>query len=42
MIADRHVLAVSNQVHCAVIGIADAVRQGRDVPATAFVFRPHV
>src|SRR5215210_6662537 len=32
-IADRHVLDVSDQVHRAVVGIADAVRQGREVPA---------
>jgi 2-polyprenyl-6-methoxyphenol hydroxylase-like FAD-dependent oxidoreductase len=32
-IADRHVLDVSDQVHRAVVGIADAVRQGRAVPA---------
>jgi 6-methylpretetramide 4-monooxygenase / 4-hydroxy-6-methylpretetramide 12a-monooxygenase len=33
MIADRHILDVSDQVHRAVVGIADAVRQGREVPA---------
>jgi 2-polyprenyl-6-methoxyphenol hydroxylase-like FAD-dependent oxidoreductase len=33
MIADRHVLDVSDQIHRAVVGIADAVRQGREVPA---------
>jgi len=33
MIADRHVLDVSDQVHRAVVGVADAVRQGRAVPA---------
>jgi 2-polyprenyl-6-methoxyphenol hydroxylase-like FAD-dependent oxidoreductase len=33
MIADRHVLDVSDQVHRSVVGIADAVRQGRAVPA---------
>jgi 3-(3-hydroxy-phenyl)propionate hydroxylase len=33
MIADRHVLDVSDQVHRAFVGIADAVRQGREVPA---------
>ena len=32
-IADRHVLEVSDGVHRAVVGIADAVRQGREVPA---------
>jgi 2-polyprenyl-6-methoxyphenol hydroxylase-like FAD-dependent oxidoreductase len=32
-IADRHVLEVSDEVHRAVVGIADTVRQGRDVPA---------
>jgi 2-polyprenyl-6-methoxyphenol hydroxylase-like FAD-dependent oxidoreductase len=32
-IADRHVLDVSDQVHRGVVGIADAVRQGRQVPA---------
>lgn len=32
-IADRHVLEVSDEVHHAVVGIADAVRQGREVPA---------
>ena len=32
-IADRHVLDVSDQVHRGVVGIADAVRQGRAVPA---------
>jgi hypothetical protein len=31
-IADRHVLEVSDQVHRAVVGIADSVRQGREVP----------
>jgi 2-polyprenyl-6-methoxyphenol hydroxylase-like FAD-dependent oxidoreductase len=30
-IADRHVLDVSDQVHTALIGVADAVRQGREV-----------
>jgi len=35
MIADRHVLDVSDQVHRGVVGIADAVRQGREVPAAA-------
>jgi 2-polyprenyl-6-methoxyphenol hydroxylase-like FAD-dependent oxidoreductase len=34
MIADRHVLEVSDKVHNAVVGIADAVRQRRPVPAT--------
>jgi FAD binding domain len=33
MIADRHVLDVSDQVHRAVVDIADAVRQGREIPA---------
>jgi len=33
LIADRHVLDVSDQVHTSVIGVADAVRQGRDVRA---------
>ena len=33
LMADRHVLEVSDQVHRAIIGIADAVRQGRGVPA---------
>ncbi len=33
MIADRHVLDVSDEVHNAVVGIADAVRQRREVPA---------
>lgn len=32
-IADRHVLQVSDEVHRAVVDIADAVRQGREVPA---------
>ena len=32
IIADRHVLDVSDQVHRAVVDIADAVRQGREVP----------
>jgi 6-methylpretetramide 4-monooxygenase / 4-hydroxy-6-methylpretetramide 12a-monooxygenase len=32
-IADRHVLEVSDEVHRAVVDIADAVRQGREVPA---------
>ena len=31
-IADRHVLEVSDEVHRAVVGIADSVRQGREVP----------
>ena len=31
-IADRHVLEVSDEVHRAVVGIADTVRQGREVP----------
>ena len=33
LIADRHVLDVSDQVHGAIIDIADTVRQGREVPA---------
>jgi 6-methylpretetramide 4-monooxygenase / 4-hydroxy-6-methylpretetramide 12a-monooxygenase len=33
MIADRHVLEVSDQIHRAIVGIAEAVRQGREVPA---------
>ena len=32
MIADRHVLDVSDQIHRAIVGIADTVRQGREVP----------
>src|SRR5215210_5779069 len=32
MIADRHVLDVSDQIHRAIAGIADTVRQGREVP----------
>lgn len=32
-IADRHVLDVSDDVHSGIIGIADTVRQGREVPA---------
>jgi len=32
-IADRHVLEVSDDVHRAIVDIADAVRQGREVPA---------
>jgi hypothetical protein len=32
-IADRHVLDVSDDVHSGIIGIADAVREGREVPA---------
>ena len=32
-IADRHVLAVSDQVHTGILGIADAARQGRKPPA---------
>lgn len=31
-IADRHVLEVSDEVHRAVVGIADTVRQGHEVP----------
>src|SRR5215217_1294858 len=34
-IADHHVLDVSDDVHGGIIGIADAVRQGREVPAEA-------
>jgi hypothetical protein len=33
IIADRHALDVSDHVHRAVVGIADAVRQGCEVPA---------
>jgi 6-methylpretetramide 4-monooxygenase / 4-hydroxy-6-methylpretetramide 12a-monooxygenase len=33
MIADQHVLAVSDQVHRAIVEIADAIRQRREVPA---------
>jgi 2-polyprenyl-6-methoxyphenol hydroxylase-like FAD-dependent oxidoreductase len=33
MIADRHILDVSDQVHRAVVDVADAVRQGREVSA---------
>ncbi len=33
LIADRHVLDVSDQIHTAVVGVADAVRQGREVRA---------
>jgi NADPH-dependent dioxygenase len=33
MIADRHVLDISDQVHRGVVDIADAVRQGREIPA---------
>ena len=33
MIADRHVLDVSDQIHRAIADIADTVRQGREVPA---------
>ena len=32
-IADRHVLDVSDHVHTGILGIADAVRQGRQPPA---------
>jgi 2-polyprenyl-6-methoxyphenol hydroxylase-like FAD-dependent oxidoreductase len=32
-IADRHVLDVSDEVHTGILGIADAVRQGREPPA---------
>jgi hypothetical protein len=31
LIADRHVLEVSDQVHASVVGVADAARQGREV-----------
>jgi 6-methylpretetramide 4-monooxygenase / 4-hydroxy-6-methylpretetramide 12a-monooxygenase len=34
-IADRHVLDVSDDVHSGIIGIADAAREGREVPAAA-------
>jgi 2-polyprenyl-6-methoxyphenol hydroxylase-like FAD-dependent oxidoreductase len=34
-IADRHVLDVSDHVHSGIIGIADAVREGREPPAAA-------
>jgi 6-methylpretetramide 4-monooxygenase / 4-hydroxy-6-methylpretetramide 12a-monooxygenase len=34
-IADRHVLDVSDEVHGGIMGIADAVREGREVPAAA-------
>jgi 2-polyprenyl-6-methoxyphenol hydroxylase-like FAD-dependent oxidoreductase len=33
MIADCHILDVSDEVHRTIIGIADAIRQGREVPA---------
>jgi 6-methylpretetramide 4-monooxygenase / 4-hydroxy-6-methylpretetramide 12a-monooxygenase len=33
IIADRHTLDVSDEIHRAVVGIANAVRQGREVPA---------
>jgi 6-methylpretetramide 4-monooxygenase / 4-hydroxy-6-methylpretetramide 12a-monooxygenase len=33
LIADRHVLEVSDQVHTSIIDVADAVRQGREVHA---------
>ena len=33
MIADRHVLDISDQIHHAIADIADTVRQGREVPA---------
>jgi 4,5-epoxidase len=33
LIADRHVLAVSDQVHTSIIDVRDAVRQGREVHA---------
>jgi 2-polyprenyl-6-methoxyphenol hydroxylase-like FAD-dependent oxidoreductase len=33
MIADRHVLDISDQVHHSIVGILDAVRQGRELPA---------
>jgi 2-polyprenyl-6-methoxyphenol hydroxylase-like FAD-dependent oxidoreductase len=32
-IADRHVLDVSDDIHSGIIGIADAVREGREPPA---------
>jgi 6-methylpretetramide 4-monooxygenase / 4-hydroxy-6-methylpretetramide 12a-monooxygenase len=33
MIADRHVLDVSDDIHRGIVGIADAVREGREPPA---------
>jgi 6-methylpretetramide 4-monooxygenase / 4-hydroxy-6-methylpretetramide 12a-monooxygenase len=35
LIADSHVLAVSDQVHDGIVSIADAVRQHREVPGAA-------
>jgi 2-polyprenyl-6-methoxyphenol hydroxylase-like FAD-dependent oxidoreductase len=35
IIADRHVLEVSDEVHRGVVDVADAVRKGREVPAVA-------
>jgi NADPH-dependent dioxygenase len=35
MIADRHVLAVSDQIHCGVVAIAAAARQGREIHVAA-------
>src|SRR5260221_6513903 len=32
-IADRHVLEVSDQVHCSIVDVLDAARQGRAVQA---------
>jgi 6-methylpretetramide 4-monooxygenase / 4-hydroxy-6-methylpretetramide 12a-monooxygenase len=32
-IADRHALDISDQVHKGIVGIADVVRQGREVPS---------
>jgi 2-polyprenyl-6-methoxyphenol hydroxylase-like FAD-dependent oxidoreductase len=32
-IADRHALDISDQVHKGIVGIADIVRQGREVPS---------
>jgi hypothetical protein len=33
MIADRHVLDVSDDIHRGIVGLADAARQGREAPA---------
>jgi hypothetical protein len=35
MIADRHVLEVSDEVHRGVVDVEDALRRGREVPAVA-------
>jgi 6-methylpretetramide 4-monooxygenase / 4-hydroxy-6-methylpretetramide 12a-monooxygenase len=35
LIADRHVLDVSDQIHTTIVDVAQAVRQGRDVQAAA-------